>query len=219
VIAETYERDGVTVAIHHDEDGSSADPRDNDNLAHFYCWHPDYRLGDEQFTQRDHDSMTDVIEFLVTERKALVIVPLFLLDHSGISMSAGRALDLEAWSAADIESRGRFVGDEAGWDTTHVGFAYVTQERVDLLGVPDGVEEYERQLRGEVEEYDLFLRGEVYFYVVGPEPFREVVGGFIGYEQVEEAANEAASGVRYVLDREAKEAAYWAACDVVTVAA
>lgn len=217
MIAETYERDGVTVAIHHDEDGSYADPRDNDNLARLFCWHPDYKLGDEQFTQRDFDSMTEVVEHLRVERKAVVIVPLFLLDHSGISMRTGAPLDLEKWTAADIEARNRFIGDGAGWDTSHVGFAYVTHERADELGAPHDLDHYVESIKSEVEEYDLFLRGEVYFYVVGPEPFREVVGGFIGYEHAQEEANEAASGVAHQMAREKNEAAYWAARDTITI--
>lgn len=221
---ETYEHEGVEIKIYQDEDPPN--PREDDQLAVLYCWHPDYKLGDEQFTRNDHDSMTDVIEFLSTERKAVVIVPLFLLDHSGITMSAGRALDLNAWSKADIEARDRFVGDAAGWDTTHVGFGYVTLERANELGVGEAAKKegenlldvFERQLRNEVAEYDQFLTGDVYGFVAGDGSDEDgSCWGLFGFDYAKSEAESCASWIAKERVEEAGRVAYWAARDVVTV--
>lgn len=224
-LIERREEDGLVVSTYYDCDGGSyADPRDHENLSVLYCWHPDYVLGDEQFGRGDHESMEAVVEYLRTERKATIIVPLFLLDHSGISMNTGPAIDwsrYDEWSCADIESRGRFVGDEAGWDTTHVGYAYTTDELVAKLGVTGDAETLQRYIVEEVQEYDRFLRGEVYGYVIEDEAGDTIDScwGFLGHEYFEgevERQVEYAKGVR---DRERSEADYWRARDVETVAA
>ena len=87
---------------------------------------------------------------------AKCVLPLYLYDHSGISMSVGHAGDNPF--------------DSAGWDSTNVGFIYATEERIEACcGAGD---EYrteawlETALRGEVSEYNSWLTGEVYGYVV-----------------------------------------------------
>jgi hypothetical protein len=176
---ESFEHAGLTVRLFYDDSGLG-DPRDADNLAHFYCWHPDYQLGDEQFSDEDgrgagprkdgrrvplpvHTSIQDAYRHCRAQG-ATVILPLFLYDHSGISISAGASI--ERLTRADVETRGRNPFDAAGWDMSWVGFAYATEERRKLLGVSRSRAEVERQVRAEVQEYDQYLRGEVYGYVV-----------------------------------------------------
>lgn len=154
-----------------------------------------------------------LFEYLKRYRGATVVLPLFLYDHSGISISAGENM-------GSFDRRNRVVSDAAGWDVSSVGVIFDTKETREATGVKPDPEEIERQLRGEVEEYDLYLTGQVYGYVVGEDtPFEESVWGFLGDKYVNEEAKEAASRVSALLKREAQEAAYWAACDVVTVAA
>lgn len=94
-----------------------------------------------------------------------VILPLRLLDHSGLSMSIGSGAH---WS------------DPGGWDSGQVGWIYMTyQEARSNFKVDenDTVEEWHgpnkgkrvplrdvmvRMLEGEVETYDQYLRGDVY---------------------------------------------------------
>lgn len=227
----TDEETGVKAEIHYEEDGDIGNPREWDQLGVMYCWHPNHNLGDEQFRRGDHDSMEDAARYLFRERDALVVIPLFLLDHSGISMRAGSALYPLVYPLGSNEpllaARGRFIGDEAGWDTSHVGFIYATQARKDELGVPDGVEEVERQLRNEVEEYDTYLRGEVFYIVVRDADGNDLsdtypdhefnVGGFLGCEHAEsEAKDMLATGVE-LFKREKAERQFWLEREVVTV--
>jgi hypothetical protein len=208
-VIERYEHAGMTVKLVPDNEAGAGDPREWDNLGIMYCWHPDYVLGDEQFHRGDYSSMEDVVRYLRNERKALCIIPLFLLDHSGISMRAGR-------NALDLESRDRFVGDGAGWDTTHVGFIFTNLEQVEKMGTPP--ELIEDALRGEVKEYDMYLTGEVLGYVIEDEKGEALDScwGFLGYDHAKECANEAAELESSAQAREKAEVAYWASRDVTT---
>jgi hypothetical protein len=162
-------------------------PRDWDNVGHMLCWHPNYELGDEQFRSPEDvggsRSMEEVSEWLIKERGAIVLLPLYLLDHSGISMSYGSVIQTEGATADDIRSSRRFMGDDAGWDTSMVGFIYATEKAKEEaphgdLWEPIEVEESEylrgKQkvmkpwivacLQGEVKTYDDYLTGNVWAY-------------------------------------------------------
>jgi hypothetical protein len=160
---ESFDHLGLRVSIQQD-DSSTSDPRGWDNLGHMICWHPHYKLGDEQFSGPEDvggsRTMQDVSRWLFRERKATVMLPLYLLDHSGITMSAGAPIYRHSPKDKAVRAAGRFMGDDAGWDTSMVGFIYATKEAE--AETPDVV----KYLRGEVETYDDFLTGNVYGYVV-----------------------------------------------------
>ncbi|MBA2708485.1 MAG: hypothetical protein H0U59_11845 [Gemmatimonadaceae bacterium] len=107
-------------------------------------------------------------EYLKRERGARVILPLGLLDHSGISMYVGA---------------GEHRQDPGGWDSGQVGVIFDTAEtRAETTGDDVTDEEIERALRAEVEEYDSYLRGEIYAYVIEDEDgeILDSCGGFLG---------------------------------------
>jgi hypothetical protein len=80
----------------------------------------------------------------LVELSGAVVLPLYLYDHSGITMSTGSFND--------------------PWDSGQVGYIYVTKKEIETLGWPaDKVEEY---LKGSVEDYDNYLTGNVWGYVV-----------------------------------------------------
>lgn len=170
--------------------------------------------------------MPGVAKWLIETRQAIHVLPLSLIDHSGISMSVGTS----------------YACDPGGWDTSRVGFIYTTQERVDELGCPQ--DRIEEGLRGEVKEYDAYLRGEVYYFAVrkrtsptedpddqfyiAPEDdgggeladdFDCQMGGYVGDEEGCEAeAKSHAEYERTLADKEAAAVTYWNERDVVTVA-
>lgn len=235
-IAESFEHAGLTVEIHYEEgDASYADPRDMDQLGTLVCWHPDYALGDLQLkdgsgrgaVKRDRDGnrastlfmtergrtdfrgMESVERYLRLALGAVVVLPLYLLDHSGISMSAG--YNTVGMGDTAIPGGGRDSwGNSRGWDTTMVGFIYTTKERIaELCGEPRESDPFYcprdwegtahewivKQLRGEVEEYDSWLRGEVYWYAVknADGETLESCGGFVGdIEYAKQEARESA---------------------------
>ena len=91
----------------------------------------------------------------IIQRKDVIALPLFLYDHSGLSMHYSN-------SAYPYNSR---------WDCAKIGYIYVTYE--------DIRKEYSKRrlsektlnlaykvLKGEVKTYDLYLRGLVFRYYI-----------------------------------------------------
>lgn len=171
-IAEQYERNGCTVKIFYDESPES--PREWDNVGTMICAHRNYTLGDEQANFSDYHSWEHIKqELLIEERGAVIILPLGLYDHSGITMYVG-----------DTHDR---------WDGGQVGFIYCTQEDIDREWNGDK-EKAEAYLRSEVETYDQYLRGDVYGFTVEDKNGDDVDScwGFYGEEHAKEEANNAA---------------------------
>jgi hypothetical protein len=154
---ETFVHAGCLVRIKYDEDAES--PREWDNLGHMICWHSRYLLGDCQREQRNpesHDgtSCDDPQGFLDWWRengKGGVILPLYLYDHSGITMSCAPF--------------------SCPWDSGQVGYIYATREMMlrewDSKRVTAKMrKQTEECLRQEVSTYDEYLTGQVYGYEV-----------------------------------------------------
>lgn len=196
------------VTIEYDQDAES--PREWGNLGKMVCWHHRYNLGDEQpkydadeyllDLARDQVSLNYPDSFLEHNRDKILtqhftILPLYLYDHSGITMSTG------AFSCP--------------WDSGQVGFIYaslkdVLKEKSLTAGswntkvswqsnkqAPETItiRQYaERVLKQEVETYDEFLTGQVYGYVVEDENGEHLDScwGFFGLDYCKEQAREVA---------------------------
>lgn len=140
-------RHGLTIKIYQDDD--PLNPRTEwDNLGTMACFHKRYSLGDK------HNLTPDELKELV-KRYNLLALPLYLLDHSGLWIRTGR-----------------FAEDAAGWDTSFIGYIYVTFETIK--------KEYGKVtkktkaqalsvLEGEVKVYSAYLEGSVYGFVVEDE--------------------------------------------------
>jgi len=103
---------GHRISIKVDEDAES--PRTWDNLGRMVCGHSKYSLGDAHIQDLDNgrhfNSPDEIVEFLIRECGAKVILPLFLYDHSGITMNT--------------------TGFNCNWDSGRVGFIYATAEKI-----------------------------------------------------------------------------------------
>lgn len=155
---------GYTIKVIQDEDPMN--PRvENDNLGTMVCFHPNYVLGDPSKGRNAHGfTKESLLEHI--QRDDVVKLPLYLYDHSGLAMSTGR-----------------FAGDAAGWDTSLVGFIFLSLEKARKeLGNEVTRERIEEILRAEVAEYDDYLQGNVYGYKVIDKDGDEVGScwGFIG---------------------------------------
>lgn len=145
-------------------DDFPTNPRDDDQLGIMVCWYPGHTLGDEQFAPGDMDGahdMREVGEYIQRERGGLNLIPLYVYEHSGITISAGATIEDVV---PEITARGVNPFDSAGWDTTAVGYIYTTEERIAELGTPR--EYIDEALRGEVTEYAAYLEGQVFTYSV-----------------------------------------------------
>jgi hypothetical protein len=132
-----------TLTIRHD-DAVQDTPRDWDNLGIMACWHHAYKLGDVQPKE-------DTEEWLKDLPKGSVVLPLYLFDHSGISMRT------EEFSCQ--------------WDSGRVGYIYVNPEKIraemSVKYLTKKVRELVRGiLRQEVKAYNWYLEGNIWGYTL-----------------------------------------------------
>jgi hypothetical protein len=127
------------------QDTDPESPRTWDNLGTMVCFHKRYDLGDKtDYRTEDYDSWEELKEGIIKNEGEVVILPLYLYDHSGITIST-----------SSFSCR---------WDSGQVGFIFVSKYKIKKEGIDETkVEEY---LKGEVETYDQYLTGDVWGYNV-----------------------------------------------------
>ena len=89
----------------------------------------------------------DELQELVQEMDGMVILPLYLYDHSGITMNT--------------------TGFSCPWDSGQVGWIYAHEETIKKeYGnvTPETLKKTETLLQSEVKEYDYYLTGQCYGY-------------------------------------------------------
>jgi len=172
----------LTLEIKQDELAES--PRQWDNLGKMVCFHGQYDLGDK------HTLSIEQAKALYEKTvKQGVALPLYLYDHSGITMSTSPF--------------------SCPWDSGQVGFIYADKEMILKMFGKERMGKGMKQtaldsLQKEVEIYDQYLTGDVYFYTIKDEA-GEVIdscGGFFGEE---DAKSEGASALKYLNENEAEE--------------
>jgi len=150
------------------EDSNPDSPRNWDNVGTMVCWHRKYSLGDqhhyhdpEEFLRsivgedvvgehEDEDGYVSIETLLELAQETHCILPLYLYDHSGITISTGKFLDT--------------------WDTSMVGWIYVSKDKA-LENYANTTEENwrsvaEQHLKGEVQVYDHYITGAVLGYQI-----------------------------------------------------
>jgi hypothetical protein len=167
---ETVEERGFIGRIHYDESPTS--PREYDTLGVMVCFHRQYSLGDEtDINSGDFEGWNAVERYLRKEKGAAIVIPLYLYDHSGITMRTAP------------------FGDR--WDSGQVGYIYTTKAAIlknfgGKILTKKRIDAANKCLQSEVETYDQYLTGDVYGYFIdGPDG--ETVsscGGFFGLDQV-----------------------------------
>ena len=145
----TVEHRHHTIKLYYDEEPHDG-PREWDNLGTMTCFHSRYKLGD------DHLMSVDVLQDLV-EEPDVIALPLYLYDHSGISMRTNRSYPFDC-----------------PWDSGQVGFIWVRKQDVRREYNVKRISQKTLDralsvLESEVDVYDQHLRGEVYGYVIEDE--------------------------------------------------
>lgn len=186
----------VTVQLMHDTDAEN--PRKWDNLAMMVCAHRRYILGDEdgatealdliyehlserQLNEMGFDSthVPDIQQALKMTGKA-IILPLYLYDHSGITMKTKPFA--------------------CPWDSGQVGFIFVSKAKVcaeqgwKRLN-KSRTEKVTAMLVGEVEVYDQYLTGDVWgFKVIEDGEETDSCWGFYGSDPLSNGVVEHLAG-------------------------
>jgi hypothetical protein len=180
IIEETI--DGYNVRyITVDEEPES--PRQCDNFGKMVCLHKKYNLlGDEDHAYRreDFNSWDELRDKIESNENPGVILPLYLYDHSGITMKTSPFNDR--------------------WDSGQVGFIFVSKDKIrEEFSIEDKdeisdeiIENAKKILEGEVLLYDHYLTGDVYRLVKekfdndGQQVDFDVVGGYYEIESAKE---------------------------------
>jgi hypothetical protein len=130
--------------IERDEDPMN--PRTEwDNLGTMVCFHKRYDLGDKtDYRSKDYDSWDELKQGILENEGEVVILPLYLYDHSGITISTSPF--------------------GCNFDSGRIGFIFVSNHKIKKEGIDETkVIEY---LESEVKTYDKYLTGEVYRYSI-----------------------------------------------------
>jgi len=177
---ETFKKNRYTVLIYLDPDPTN--PRQDDNTAVLVCFHKRYNLGDldHGYDYRDYSGWAEFRAQLEKDHKPAAILPLGLIDHSGISMYIGG---------------GAHPCDPGGWDSGTIGFGFVSRETaLREWGSKRLTKRIRKQaetcLRAEVETYNQYLTGDVYGYEIQDEngELIDSCWGFYGVECCREEA-------------------------------
>lgn len=147
-----YKNDHYRLTI--DTDNDPENPREWDEYTTMVCAHNRYNLGDENATFANHRDWDLYLKETIldgVEEDDVIWLPLYLYDHSGITMST-----------TPFSSR---------WDSGQVGWIYAHKDA--LMDIPDVYEDnhfnddkaYE-VLKNVVKTYDQYLTGQVYGYTL-----------------------------------------------------
>lgn len=136
-------------------------------LGHLVTWHSRYNLGEQHRFGRP----IDFFKWVGSAESKVYYIPVYLLDHSGLSISTSPFHD--------------------PWDSGQVGFIYTTAEEIRKYFQKKALN---RRLilkaleimRKEIDDYDCILRGDVYDVVIqGP---GERIPNVFGYDEARRSA-------------------------------
>jgi hypothetical protein len=179
--------------VRHDEDVES--PREWGNVGKMVCWHGRMNLGDKRDNPKDDvndwalrlaNQLDDAFEYGEYSKEELekaweiinkhcVILPLYVYEHGGITMSTGKF--------------------SCPWDSGQVGWIYCTLEKgrkewpkdEDPLYETAIIEKITKHLQSEVEIYDHYIQGNCWQFQLqkhgsdeGEFIEEDSCGGFIG---------------------------------------
>lgn len=178
---DTIKYRGHTIKILQDE--NPMDPREySDHLGITAFSHKRYTIGDSDHGVdfSDFTSWDDVETFIRRKLKGVLIMPVYMYDHSGQTISTEYVYP---------------YNDR--WDAGQLGFIFTTKARIrEWYGKKavskKSLKRAEKMLLGEIEELDQYMRGDVYGYVIEDKEGNDVesVWGFYGQDYVmKEAKN------------------------------
>ena len=140
----SIKRKGLTLTVFEDD---IEDPREyykDTNMSKMICFHRRYQLGDKH----NFKTPSEFNEWYNKNKdKVACIMPLYLLDHSGLAISIHDFKD--------------------PWDSGQVGYVYILKETLKEHGMADDIGSYDvcrTMIETEVDEYDNWLRGIPQYY-------------------------------------------------------
>jgi hypothetical protein len=139
-----YKNGNKELRIVSDEIGDS--PREWDNLGKIAYRHRNYTLG-EVAIPKELGSIEEIEKWLQESQNALFFIPLYIYEHSGVSLSISREYPFND-----------------RWDSGQVGYIFITKAKLDNEGLDleKDKDKIFSILKGEIETFNQYLNGEVY---------------------------------------------------------
>ena len=156
------------------DDLNPCSPREFDNLGTMVCFHRRYNLGDEtEHKSSDFSSWEELENYLYKEEDALIAIPVFMYDHSGLWINT--------------------TGFSCPWDSGQVGYIYISKEKVrreySCKRISKKLKKMIREmLCSEVDLYNDYLSGNVYGFTLTDKENAEEIDsscGFYGTDYIE----------------------------------
>ena len=156
------------------DDLNPCSPREFDNLGTMVCFHRRYNLGDEtELKSSDFSSWEELENYLYKEEDALIAIPVFMYDHSGLWINT--------------------TGFSCPWDSGQVGYIYISKEKVrreySCKRISKKLKKMIREmLCSEVDLYNDYLCGNVYGFTLTDKENAEEIDsscGFYGTDYIE----------------------------------
>ena len=184
IVSKIELENGKRVEFYHSE----GDSRTWDNLTKMICFHGRYGLGDKHdYSSNDYSGWDEMKSAIIKNENVAIIKPLFLYDHSGITIST-----------SSFPCR---------WDSGQVGFVFISKETIkkeyNVKRISKKrLEAAEKLLDCEVETYNKDLTGDVFGFSCFDEngEMTDSCGGFYGGNFEENCMLE------YICDEEIAEA-------------
>ena len=182
------EKKKVILAIRTDD--VPDDPRTWDNLGKMVCFHNKYKLGDQNhdYHSEDYQGWEELREAIEKNEETFMILPLYLYDHSGITIST------------------KPFGSQ--WDSGQVGWIFVTKKEVEKNWpietiVGEGQRIVRECLEAEVKLYDQYLRGDIYEFILEDSEGNMIdsCSSFFGDDFKENGMAEHLGDYAYLLDK------------------
>ena len=134
-----------------EQDNDPMNPRTEwDNITTMICFHRNYNLGDKHNYKSDNfDGWIELMDQIDSDYKMLMIKPLYMYDHSGITI--------------------RTYPFDCQWDSGQIGWVFIDEKKLQsMTGDSSGHNEInlEEIIDSEVKTYDQYLTGEVYRYSI-----------------------------------------------------
>lgn len=127
---------------------TQGDTRTWDNLTKMVCFHGRYSLGDKHdYNSQNYGSWEEFKKAIIKNEKAIIIKPLYIYDHSGITIAT-----------SPFSCR---------WDSGQIGFVFVTREAIlkeyEIKRITKQyIEKAAKVLDEEVETYRQEVEGDVW---------------------------------------------------------
>lgn len=174
IVVDKLENEFGKALLYSDPDAEN--PRSSENLGTMVCWHRRYVLGDKHSFQDPWDFDKNI------NRTEAVVLPLYLYDHSGLSIST--------------------TPFSCPWDSGRAGYIYATKADIrKWFGVKRVTKRIldlaKAELETEVAVYNDYLSGEIYGYSLEDKNGNEKdsLWGIYGLEKAKELALEAMSAL------------------------